>query len=296
MALIATLLLRSYESMVFLGPIVAVAIVLRLRQAWNAEGASRSGLVLTRIAAITAMVLLVLGSVGAVVATFVTPAPSAGGTVDTAASLPSLARDRRVVLSSLCAVCFIVAASVRSRVLGTLLVLVAAGAAVLLVLAPAIPGAIASIDARWPYPWMYYQARIAVGVILALLSAVAIVVRFADVEAVDRLKEGLARAWVIPTLLILAMGVDFTRSCLEFRDWVDEFSEVVRTHQGPISLETSGIDPRYAWQWTNPSLSLLLWTEPGQGLVRNPENYRGWEPFDPVTDAPRLGEQLSLTR
>lgn len=284
-ALIGVLLLRSFEATMFLAPVLAVAWGLRIR-GWRAEsGPDRHGALLT--VAIAGLVLLPVAAAASAITAYLTL--SGGGTYDTAASPVRLSHDPRLMIALAVVSGTIVALLLRrwprlARTAGWS----AAAVGLLGFVVPVVPMVVPSVDADWPYPWMYYQARIAAGVLVAIVMVVVTVLRFTawGVESAG----GMTRLglWVAPLALLMGLGATYVTSSVQFRSWIDDYAGVVRSHEGLIPFEDSGIDPRYAWQWTNPTVSLLLWDRPDQGVILNRSDYTGWAPFDPQGTLPVL--------
>ncbi|GAA2014049.1 hypothetical protein GCM10009739_28630 [Microbacterium ulmi] len=286
LAAVSVVLLRSYESTIFLGPVLIVGVVLRMRDRDDVEAGRGRKRATTWIVG-AAAVLLAGGAVLGLVTALWTLSPVGGGTFDQAANLSLLARDPRVVVAGVAVLAMILALAVSSRRLAIAAIGVGILAAIALLAVPIFPSAVPRvIDADWPYPWMHYNARIAVAVLLAVLIGLATALRFTrlGVRAHDRVRA----AWVVPVVVIVAMGIDFGRTCVEFRDWTHDFAQTVRSRAGLIPFEASGVHPRFTWTWTNPTLSLVLWTREGQGVILNSADYDGWEPFDPHEPLPTV--------
>ncbi len=129
----------------------------------------------------------------------------------------------------------------------------------------------------WAPPWMQYASRTVVGltffVLLATCSAAVIVGRSRPEDAARSLG-GSNATWFAPALLFAAQAVVFASQAHGFAEWASTFEHVVTASRGPVVLSESGLDPvetsRFGWPWTNPLMSILLADEPGQGLVLNP--------------------------
>ena len=103
---------------------------------------------------------------------------------------------------------------------------------------------------------------------------------------------GRGPAWIAPASVTAVLALLFVVNAVEFGRWTDHYRDEVRARSGLVRFEDADIDPRYAWKWTNPSLSLVLQTDESQGVVLNPARYRGWQPFDPRAGVPRLGPDV----
>lgn len=282
--LIGLVLLRSFEAVMFLAPILAVGWGLRMRRRSAPLVPGMRG---SRVVSVVALVVILVAGVTTAITAYLSL--SGGGTFDTAASPARLSRDPRLIISLVVLCGTVLAMSLQrwpvlSRVAGWCAVSVSLLGFAL----PIMPTVLPSVDGDWPYPWMYYQARIAAGVLVAILIVVVMLLRFSArlVESAQGMT--LLGLWVIPLALLVGIGATYVTSCAQFRSWIDDYASVVRTHQGLIPFEESGINPRYAWQWTNPTVSLLLWDRPDQGVVLNRADYTGWAPFDPQTVLPAL--------
>lgn len=245
-AAVGLVLLRSYQSMVFLGPALAGLALLARRP--------ETSPVVRRVLVVDAALF---------VAAALWTLPQVFGAhsmerVDQATDVVTLVRDPALVTAGVA----VVGHALRSR----RLLLVPMSALVVVF-------ALTSVRAA---PWDYYNARIAAGALLlpVMLSAVLAARRPRDRSS----------AWLLPTAAVVALTAVFVGNCLAFAGWLDDFRNEVRGGTGVVAYENTALGGRYVWGWTNPALSVLLRSRPGQELVANPADYSdSWEPFDPAT-------------
>jgi hypothetical protein len=74
--------------------------------------------------------------------------------------------------------------------------------------------------------------------------------------------------------------------------FLDALREAVRTHRGVVAFEDTSLSRRphllLVENWALPSQSLVVRTESGDGVVAPPRGFNEWEPF-PASQAPDLG-------
>ena len=288
---VSVVLLRSYESMLFLGPVLFALCVMRWRLTpgrAHPRGVAVTPLVLTSGALFLVGTVLALRSAGS---------PDNTGVVGTALNVGMLAHDPRLVLAAVGTLGLVLTLlldrlrPLRALVTGaTVLCAVPLGLVVLPVRwQQALPG---WLQRSWPPSYDFYRARVAAGGLLLLLILVAGVMHLTTQsgprpQTVGPRARGLA--WIAPASVSAVLALLFVVNAVEFGRWADHYRDEVRARSGLVRFEDADIDSRYAWKWTNPSLSLVLQTDESQAVVLNPARYRGWQPFDPRAGVPRLG-------
>lgn len=287
-ALVVTVvLLRSYESMIFLGPLLAATTIVMHRSARTARGADGSPLD-AALAWLTAAVLLL--AAGLSVAWLL--APDHVGVTSGGLDVGILLHNSRLLVGGAAAAGLVGTLALRNAWARRASAGVAVLATVLLVVPQStielagVPEPVGSLD-----PWMYYQGRVAVAGIQVLLIALALRMTLAEDDPRAARSDTLPRlAATVPTA---ALAVVFVTMSVQFGAWLGEYRDLVNSTAGVIPLEQSGLDPTYTWTWTNPVLSLDLWTGPDRAVVENFAGYAGWQPFDPkVGETPALPERF----
>jgi hypothetical protein len=277
-------LLRSYESMIFLGPALAVVTLLMHRSARTARGAGGS-----RVAGVVAWLTSAVFLLAAGLALAWLLAPEHVGVTGGALDARYLLHNSRLVVGGAAAVALagtlLLRTAVARRASAAFAVL---STAVLVVphwsvLVPGMPGPVGSLD-----PWMSYQARVAVSGVQLLLIALALLMTLAPGASPVRERDALPRLSAGVPAAVLA--IVFVTMSARFGAWLGDYRELVNSTHGLIPLEQSGLDPIFTWTWTDPVLSLDLWSGPDRGIVDNFAGYGGWQPFDP-TQAPALPER-----
>lgn len=284
---IALVLLRSYESMLFLGPVLVgmsgLAAIRCLRPGRRATPAA---------AFVLAIGAFSFGA-GAVTAFVSSRSPENPGRIGTALDLAVLARDPRLMLAAAAAAGLLLCLVLRDRLSRAMVAAVVSACAIPLFLSPfgaVVPPIVADhFVVDFPINYDYYQSRVAAGGLLLFLICAALVID----ELACRNDAGAKpvssdRAWPIAASLAVSLSAVFVANCLAFSGWLSTYRQEVRSGSGLVAFEQTGIDQRFAWTWTNPSLSILLQTDPEQETVLNPAGYVGWQPFDPAAGVPQL--------
>jgi len=261
LVLVASALVRSYEALAYLGPILLALAIVRLV---GVREKSRSTRWVVRVVLALAAYAYATATVIAVLAIRSPRDPS--NARDAADLWGPLQHNRQFVISAAVAVMIACVPLIRRVRFGSLLSCVLAVAAAALLL-----------PQLWAQPSLHYATRTLAGVALfGLLSAVVGV----DYIRQRRSRTGRAEtgsaplAWVAPFALFCALVVPFTVHTFGFAGWVSNFEQVVVTNSGTIPLAKSGLDAKatdlYGWGWTNPSLSILLQEHSDQAIILSP--------------------------
>ncbi len=231
----AVILLRSYESLVFLGPLLAGLVVLALRRPLFRS--SRIITVVLWCAGGLFALATVLSGWSIVFPRDVTNRQTASDVIG------PLLRDPQFVVSSLIALAFVLAAALlRGRARGALLGLL--GLACLVILLPGL----------WARPGLHYDTRVLVGGVLFVLILAGVLLH-------RRAPEQPTSGWVVAVALLVALSVPFVAQTVGYARWLATFQDVLADNRGPVLLQNTlliGESSLYAWSWTHPYLSVLL--------------------------------------
>jgi hypothetical protein len=279
---------RTYEALVFMGPLLAAMTALRMH-------ASRGQTIILTILLVACLL-------------FVTSAVIAASSIFLAADYPYLSaaltttttiiwRDRQLVLSLLIPLIYLILLF-RVRCEKACILCVPGLAAILLLLA--WPG-------NWAEPVQYYDCRIITGLVLFTFGMVALLIRsgcepgikwpsrFSALTIFTNVSWPLVnrKFWFcIPTALVMELTVIDIYHSLEFRSFTGMLRNEVDSRRGLVALETTGIlgrsTSKYGWSWSYPTMSLLLRKDASKAVILNSRDYRGWQPFDPQTSIPDL--------
>lgn len=256
--LLALLCFRTYEGILYLGPPLAALAFLTARRRRAEDGIPRYDLPVRLVAA---GILLVDAVGGLVIALFPSDPANRAGALNL---FEPFLTNSELLLSTLLGLAWIVAwLLLDGRKLVVVSVLLAASAAALLV------------PALWAQPWMHYHARTTTGLLLLVLTVVALLP-----ELRRREPRTLSWAWVAPLALVLVQLVAFTASTQGIRNWVGVFEESLSTRSGEVVLaDTPAIQDfqRYAWPWTNPFLSVLFRPQGSDVVILSPGREVGSE-------------------
>jgi hypothetical protein len=257
---------RAYEAMVFLGPMLFAACVLRA----FAPKPTR----LVTIALCLAALLFALGS-GLALRSIITPRDP--GNLDGAIHSLLLVNPQ-LWLSSMLAAAYAGYVLLRSPAgrLATIAVFVCA------LVALAVP-------ADWSSPALHYLSRTVGGVALFAIGAVIIVFRFSYLydRAATIQHRGFAGILVIAPLLALTVSTapDIHHS-LGWKRFLNSLEKEVNTKTGLIPFDVAKISLKkesvYGWSWTYPTMSILTRHGPSHAIIVNPGDGSGWQPFDPA--------------
>ncbi len=93
----------------------------------------------------------------------------------------------------------------------------------------------------------------------------------------------------IVLLAVLPSDLFLTQSWVGY---LDALRETVRTHKGVVAFEATPLSYRphllLVENWVLPSQSLVVRTKPGDGVIAPPKGFNEWEPF-PATKPPDMG-------
>ncbi len=86
----------------------------------------------------------------------------------------------------------------------------------------------------------------------------------------------------IPVIFFISLALPFYFQTVGFYAWASAYEQEVLTQQGFIPIEqTKFARTRYTWKWANPSLSIVLRGDQTGSVITNGLNYYDWQPFDP---------------
>lgn len=83
------------------------------------------------------------------------------------------------------------------------------------------------------------------------------------------------------------LSVDFARHLTGFSSYLDHIESVVRHNRGPVPWHFAApADDAFRWDWATPVLSLSVQRLPPCTIVLPPDDFTGWQPFDPTRGVP----------
>jgi hypothetical protein len=284
----AVLLVRSYETMIGYGPLLAALTVWRLSIGrWRGTASVLYGL--------AALLFLVSAVVG--VRSLSGPHVE-GHLAGTAADIVLFWRNLQFILPLSALVIVAVAALIAPDLLTSRHLYLWAGA--LLVLAALSPLLWLGDEAVRPYAKAHYQSRMVAGLVLAAIVVVvwlhALRPPWTPGALAALARPAAARCFLAfqVAMLLAALPADILLSELWRRSIVELQSTIAR-RSGPIPVEETAFarDP-YLYMiedWTLSSQSLLLRRKPGDGIVVPPRGFSNWQPFDAKKELPRNAEK-----
>jgi hypothetical protein len=279
LAVSAGLAVRTYETLVYLGPLLAVLVLWRLRSP------PRPSALAALLHGAAALLFLLAAAVA--LARLREP--------ETVEYLGSVARQaalswRNLSLDLLLAAAVTLAAWALLRpaeLAGWRPYLVAGGFLALLALSPLL--AVGRMIVGMPYAFPQVLARVAAGPLTALFCLLVWTVVRAPPAP-------LAKPQVARRLLLTAavgFGATLPWNAMltaVYASYLQEVRATIRTHGGPIAIEQTRLwrSPRLAQgdSWTLIGLSHVLRSSPNDGVIQPPRDYDGWVPPEPYASPP----------
>ena len=280
LAAAAFLAVRTYEVMIYLGPLLAAMIF------WTVRRAPSRPILPTALHVAAAGLFLA----GMVVATGSILKPhSEEHLSDTVATAMNFWQNMQFDMVLLAALIVVVWALIKPRaLLGTRPYVWAALFLIVLALSPIL--AMNDTLVR-PLAKSQYVARTAAGLVIAAIVIFILASRSKfgarlPVFAILRMPDA-ARRFVAFALLMLLAGLPadiyLTRTWMQYLDAV---RSVVRTQTGVIAFENTSLSKNphlhLIEAWILPSQSLVLRAKRGDGIIAPPQNFDAWQPFPPA--------------
>nr|WP_047169034.1 hypothetical protein [Sphingomonas sp. Y57] len=268
-ALLAGLgLLAAYEAMLYLGPLLCLAGIVRL---WKGGEPPATRAVL--------LVAILIYAAGAGVALHFVLNPGHPEQLAAAMAFFAAMHNRLLALSVAFAIGWIaLAAPVDWVRRGGFVVAIACLVGLVL------PGS-------WPWPHQHYEARTLVGLTLFGFGGL-LALRFVGTARWPSLVRPHRRAPIAALLFFAALAVSNLVYTLDYRAHLALFRDEVRSRSGLVPVEDTrlleGRLARYGWIWTYPLMSLLLRESPDQAIILDPRTYHGYQSFDPAAGIPDL--------
>jgi hypothetical protein len=146
-------------------------------------------------------------------------------------------------------------------------------------------------------PWLHYPGRVLLVVVPAVLSVVG-----ARVCAGPLLPWARQRALAFQlAALVIAISAWHVDSILEWRSYLARFRAELAGQRGVVAFEATTLAAipfrAYGWEWTQPTVSVLLQTMDGRPVttvITNPVGAQG-QPFDPNAPA-QMPDLSAFTR
>jgi hypothetical protein len=93
----------------------------------------------------------------------------------------------------------------------------------------------------------------------------------------------------IAACFFFSLALHFLVTTLHYRDWMRNFELAANNVSAwvPIDQVSTIKDDAFLWDWSNPSMSIVLRGDHKSGIA-NRSDYKGWQPFEPheLTDNP----------
>ncbi|MBO9627363.1 MAG: hypothetical protein J7484_13445 [Microbacterium sp.] len=255
--LTAAVLVMSYESMLFLGPLLALAALTR-RFGHRRLGFPDRGRMSDWVLPFAAALYLL----GAAVSAISVIAPRDPRNLEGAtAVIQTIAQNPQLLLSGV-AGGFALFIGIVWRKAAWVAGVLSLATSALILFWPAI----------WFQPWMSYSARTVCALWLAAWVVATWLWTFRGSAAGLRIWPALAGV-----ALVIAQAVPFYLHSDGFGRWLSVFQAHIPASGAteiPAVLQPSAGSPQYLWPWTNEYLSQLLATPGHQGYILSPKDYR----------------------
>ena len=290
LAVIGGLAIRTYEAMIYLGPLLSLMVLWAIRRA-PARPWLPTLLHLLAIVGFIAGMFVAIGSL--------TRPYSVEHLDETIETATNFCQNMQFDLAVAAALVVVVWARVRPRDLA--LAKPYRWAAVCLVILALSPLLMLGDVVVRPLAKSQYVARTAAGLIIA--SIVVFIWAYASTLrgrlpalAVLAASAAARRRFLIFALLILLAvlpsDILLTQS---WASYLDTMRKTVRSHDGVITFEDSPLS-KYPYDllveaWILPSQSLALRAKRGDGIIAPPKDFNAWQPFPPADPYP-LGKYV----
>lgn len=274
----ACLLLRAYESLLYLAPLLTVSAALR----FLGTPSERRG---TRLVIAVVGGLFALSVAVALHSILVTRA----GTAAQASGFSMIYKNPQFVVSALVCMLYLLS-QITTPPLASRLQRVCIALALLLF-----------IPVLWAQPDYHYRTRTLAGLFLLSAWTAVLVGRTGLASRLlghRLIPEGSgapmtgAMVWGVPSLVMLALSASFLTHSWQFPRFIRSIEAYVNQHHGVVPLNVAAPSlvqaERYGWTWTYPSLSVLVRRDEHAAIILNADSMTGWQPFDPRQDPNQL--------
>ncbi len=284
LAAAGVLAVRTYEVMLYFGPLLAVMICWCI---WRATERPRIATLLHFFAA-----CLFVGGMIVAANSLINPF-SEDHLSRTAATVLDAWQNVQFDLTLLAALVIFVWAIVRPADLATRRPYLVAGFfLVLLVLSPLL---VLSDTLVRPHAKSQYTARSIAGLVVATIVIVIWIYKSPLGDRIGMFKElrkpaAARRLLAFGCLMVLAVVPSDAYLTLEWRSYLQTVRTIVRTQPGVIAYESTPLSrPPLAMlveSWILPSQSLALRSKRGDGIIAPPRDFNEWQPFPPTEPYP----------
>jgi len=287
------LVTRTYEALLFLGPLLSLMTAARLREASNQRAVAFL---------LWGAILLFLAS--SAIAALSVLKPVAPDSLAEALRVSIIYRDRQLLLSFALSLVYLIHVFLGNWKKINRACAIAAAATLLLLALPA----------NWALPRYYYDCRTMVALWLFCFGMIGLLIRLVPdrlqrryqsrrfpilVTSINRVRTltsaqaGKKGMFIyLPILLIILLAAIDVYHSVQFQRFIRNFATEVNSRTGVVALEATNILERggkyYGWRWTYPTTSLLLRADESKAVILNAKRYHGAQPFDPETALPDL--------
>lgn len=263
--LIAIATIRSYQSLIFLGPVLYVASIARMNDYKN-----------NQLAIIILISAAFCFAAAATIAWWSTMFPRDPNNFANAIKISDYVNNKQFIISSIIgALYFFLIIIWNNRILRVSTIFAICCFAIILLM-PSV----------WATPNFHYTIRVPAGVLLFGIAIILVIHRFVP-NNIFRTQLFDNRIIIIPFILLCILSVPDVYHTLGWKQFLDEFKNEVNTHSGIIQ-DAKIQSSIYGWGWTYPTMSLLLRNSSSSAIVLNPQWHKGWQPFDPKTNIPNI--------
>lgn len=269
-------LARSYEALVFLGPLLYLSGILRVHVSRNHR----------RIEVVFVYIAMFFYATAAAISLWSILYPRSPGNLQGAlAGVEHLLKNEQLLISALVSFLYFIIIFFNFRkTTKSILVGISLFLSSLLFL-PTI----------WSAPDEHYAVRSSVGLMMFVFLCFLLLLRVLPSK-----KGGLNNtsimdvnkvACLVPCVLFAALLTADVFHTYRYSRFVKEFRGFVNSNTGFYAIDDTEIDARtYGWFWTYPSFSLLLRDDDSKAIILNRKDYKGWQPFEPRKSLPNLSK------
>lgn len=148
-----------------------------------------------------------------------------------------------------------------------------------------------SSEINWNAPNQYYDFRTASGLFLFFILSISGFLLLYS-KTFDQLhnSKGLA---IVSLLLFASLSYVTINHTIQYLNWTKKYQVFAINNSGLtpidqiITPDFKVLDRKFNWPWTNPTLSILLRGN-ADAIILNQTSYTGWQPFDPNLISPKL--------
>jgi hypothetical protein len=260
------LLTRTYEAMVFLGPLLFAIAISRVIIDKNSDS-----LYLRSAIVVSAFFFAASSAISAWSIMFPRYPPGLAG----AMNLRLVIFSKQFIYLALMSIAFLICLVLKSNILRNVSFLLALIVSAVFIARPNY----------WFEPFMHFNSRFFSGLCLfALILLMAVCFFYSKKKWYFDIQGN--KSPLIVLLIFITLSIQLFTYTSGFYVWAKNYEAEVLNRSGLVPIENTSISKPignavYTWIWANPSLSMLLRINNVGAIILNERDYQGWQPFDP---------------